>query len=64
MFQSTPSLRRATVVESVNGFLLAVSIHALLAESDLQHLQAARRPFEFQSTPSLRRATIGFVDGR
>ena len=33
-FQSTPSLRRATVQGSESAFFLSVSIHALLAESD------------------------------
>ena len=58
LFQSTPSLRRATGQLQQPFQHPEVSIHALLAESD-HHV----RPFQsggivFQSTPSLRRATI------
>ena len=34
MFQSTPSLRRATIADDILDKAEAVSIHALLAESD------------------------------
>ena len=37
-----------------------ISIHALLAESDLDNVSAQDRPKEFLSTLSLRRATVKF----
>ena len=39
VFLSTLSLRRATVVGDVMGKGLAISIHALLAESDSKSVQ-------------------------
>ncbi len=56
-FLSTLSLRRATTVtwDVVND--TDISIHALLAESDLQLLPPSSRPAPFLSTLSLRRAT-------
>ena len=58
-FQSTPSLRRATdgTEECVGDSY--VSIHALLAESDLLQHKYLYFFNAFQSTPSLRRATPG-----
>ncbi len=44
-FQSTHSLRSATLPAPRDRHPRGVSIHALLAECDLQHLQSARRPF-------------------
>ena len=59
-FQSTPSLRRATVQATMSGRSVQVSIHALLAESDLVFFSCPYKPVLFQSTPSLRRATIPY----
>ena len=56
-FQSTPSLRRATGTLHMFVFAGTVSIHALLAESDLERMTPSGVSVKFQSTPSLRRAT-------
>ena len=57
MFQSTHSLRSATETVKSNNTVLAVSIHALLAECDWSfNLSTAPSPM-FQSTHSLRSAT-------
>ena len=56
-FQSTPSLRRATILDIISCCGCPVSIHALLAESDLVFFSCPYKPVLFQSTPSLRRAT-------
>ena len=57
-FLSTLSLRRATHVlfNVFRGF--AISIHALLAESDLNQSRTSGLKFLFLSTLSLRRATV------
>ena len=57
MFQSTHSLRSATLPDGCKSHLLAVSIHALLAECD--RVQSTMTPLHtlFQSTHSLRSAT-------
>ena len=58
-FQSTLSLRRATSSDDYKIAAAAISIHALLAESDLAlSLHETIQP-KFQSTLSLRRATLG-----
>ena len=57
MFQSTPSLRRATGDANAMQTADAVSIHALLAESDRDRRILLMVGGLFQSTPSLRRAT-------
>ena len=56
-FLSTLSLRRATPMQHVFSFTIAISIHALLAESDRPTAQLAVLPPKFLSTLSLRRAT-------
>ncbi len=56
-FQSTLSLRRATVVREHLRELIAISIHALLAESDKSIQDNVLPNHVFQSTLSLRRAT-------
>ena len=57
-FQSTLSLRRATGVVVVGLGGVAISIHALLAESDASSVMAPPQAGQFQSTLSLRRATF------
>ena len=56
-FQSTLSLRRATALISLVSLLAPISIHALLAESDLWTRAKHAVAKIFQSTLSLRRAT-------
>ena len=57
VFLSTLSLRRATNNFAQRVPVLEISIHALLAESDLYGCYGLRRPTSFLSTLSLRRAT-------
>ena len=57
-FQSTHSLRSATVQVSVSFSFYFVSIHALLAECDLKKRYALWTVRRFQSTHSLRSATL------
>ncbi len=57
LFQSTLSLRRATFPAEIIQPILPISIHALLAESDLPESESNPNPNQFQSTLSLRRAT-------
>ena len=57
IFLSTLSLRRATTSEVSERVPLAISIHALLAESDLQLKPPVQAHRQFLSTLSLRRAT-------
>ena len=59
LFLSTLSLRRATFNCGLHFPLHAISIHALLAESDLRHADILQRQGLFLSTLSLRRATPG-----
>ena len=56
-FLSTLSLRRATIACPVPCRGRAISIHALLAESDRQTHSCSRLSQQFLSTLSLRRAT-------
>ncbi len=58
-FLSTLSLRRATRRLHAGKHRERISIHALLAESDLADLYAKLSTVEFLSTLSLRRATPG-----
>ena len=62
-FLSTLSLRRATYVirHAINTH--AISIHALLAESDDKSTKLAGVKLVFLSTLSLRRATLRVLDG-
>ena len=57
-FLSTLSLRRATRYVSHMGSFAKISIHALLAESDIMHALELAGPVLFLSTLSLRRATF------
>ena len=57
LFQSTLSLRRATIRALQNSAPVTISIHALLAESDQYSPLAGDPVRRFQSTLSLRRAT-------
>ena len=56
-FQSTHSLRSATGAVDVHSPDYYVSIHALLAECDVQIVHIAKASIVFQSTHSLRSAT-------
>ena len=58
-FLSTLSLRRATRIFTNGKQLVHISIHALLAESDLAVPDLCKRNIRFLSTLSLRRATKG-----
>ena len=51
LFQSTPSLRRATVQATMSGRSVQVSIHALLAESDSQRSGIQRHQERFNPRP-------------
>ena len=57
MFQSTHSLRSATIGFNAFGRYDMVSIHALLAECDKYQTMPLSMTFQFQSTHSLRSAT-------
>ena len=56
-FQSTLSLRRATLPSRESSWTERISIHALLAESDYTAKTDNYNTIQFQSTLSLRRAT-------
>ena len=56
-FQSTLSLRRATMCSRCHKKPRLISIHALLAESDYHSIASEHIITQFQSTLSLRRAT-------
>ena len=60
-FLSTLSLRRATNIPLPNAHIIAISIHALLAESDCCRPRWPPQAQKFLSTLSLRRATMGSV---
>ena len=57
LFLSTLSLRRATKPRRLKSRRCVISIHALLAESDLLATRVPHPPRQFLSTLSLRRAT-------
>ena len=57
-FQSTHSLRSATLLPVLTGAVKTVSIHALLAECDGDKREEDRILLRFQSTHSLRSATL------
>ena len=57
-FQSTHSLRSATLLPVLTGAVKTVSIHALLAECDGDKREEDRILLRFQSTHSLRSATF------
>ena len=58
LFLSTLSLRRATMFMEVSIYVSYISIHALLAESDMIREPTPIRDNKFLSTLSLRRATV------
>ena len=58
VFQSTHSLRSATIGPGQGPLYAAVSIHALLAECDLSPCNIPQKRDKFQSTHSLRSATV------
>ena len=57
LFLSTLSLRRATARRESRQQPAGISIHALLAESDLGRVNSMLTLIQFLSTLSLRRAT-------
>ena len=57
VFLSTLSLRRATLTDCTKFYPIGISIHALLAESDLYSSSSSTPAVHFLSTLSLRRAT-------
>ena len=61
VFQSTLSVRRATVTWRDTRFVVVISIHALREESDSRLMAACAAFNRFQSTLSVRRATPEFV---
>ena len=64
VFLSTLSLRRATAKLSAEQQARTISIHALLAESDLPATGGPLPTATFLSTLSLRRATSRHISGR
>ena len=56
-FQSTPSARRATLLQGFQHPHIPISIHALREEGDRSVLMPCSSGWRFQSTPSARRAT-------
>ena len=57
IFLSTPSVRRATVIDFQKYFCKSISIHALREEGDLGVVLHNVQTLRFLSTPSVRRAT-------
>ena len=57
LFQSTPSVGRATYYALVSDKTLHISIHALRGEGDKNKQSLKITPPKFQSTPSVGRAT-------
>ena len=62
-FQSTLSMRRATIVLSHQIIKITISIHALHEESDGETAGTAFDLNVFQSTLSMRRATMCLTNG-
>ncbi len=58
IFQSTPSLRKATLRIYAIPTIPAISIHTFLAEGDFDMDVPGTMIVLFQSTPSLRKATL------
>ena len=56
-FLSTPSARRATLDQFLDGIHISISIHALREEGDDTTYMTGKEAVEFLSTPSARRAT-------
>ena len=61
IFQSTPSVGRATMECDVCYDCMNISIHALRGEGDAIAPVAAAATLVFQSTPSVGRATFNMV---
>ena len=57
LFQSTPSVGRATKAVPKEQLAPKISIHALRGEGDFRPLDAGSSFLLFQSTPSVGRAT-------
>ena len=57
LFQSTPSLRKATPAAPFLTADKIISIHTFLAEGDITNSFSKIHMKTFQSTPSLRKAT-------
>ena len=57
LFLSTPSARRATLDQFLDGIHISISIHALREEGDDTTYMTGKEAVEFLSTPSARRAT-------
>ena len=58
LFLSTPSARRATLLDGCSVSYTVISIHALREESDICQLGYQNAQLVFLSTPSARRATL------
>ena len=57
IFQSTPSVGRATPISILHIIFCRISIHALRGEGDRRSITSKVEGLEFQSTPSVGRAT-------
>ena len=64
IFQSTPSVGRATTIYNADIHLICISIHALRGEGDFSDNFNSLRICRFQSTPSVGRATKILADSR
>ena len=62
MFQSSPSLRTATLLYDGVDILTVVSILAVLTDGDQYQTKTQYRDLKFQSSPSLRTATANFYN--
>ena len=58
VFQSTPSVGRATINSAINPSVPYISIHALRGEGDYGIVFLCISLYRFQSTPSVGRATV------
>ena len=59
LFQSTPSVGRATFTQTASPAHQKISIHALRGEGDIASIATRGSTDRFQSTPSVGRATQG-----
>ena len=62
LFQSTPSVKRATYCVLCECYNICISIHALCEEGDTLTYYSTLIYLQFQSTPSVKRATMGIVE--
>ena len=60
IFQSTPSVGRATFAHLYLSTYISISIHALRGEGDINCKISNINRYRFQSTPSVGRATRNF----